>query len=133
MPGRPTALRQAALALLSARIFRSPDPDPSDVSSGRLPELCLWIEDRFDKRLPHESRALVCHWRTPICRVLPIAPSACRTHARRVPDPSGLSDPVMRDAGLRPRIQRVRDPVFKVYGVRKLWRQLNRQGTAVAR
>ena len=69
----------------------------------------------------------------PICRVLPIAPSTYRAHARRVADPSRLSDRAKRDAELRPKIQRVWDENFKVYGVRKVWRQLNREGTAVAR
>jgi transposase len=50
--GRPPALTEAELALLSARIFRGPDPETDGVSSWTLPDLCRWIEDRFDKRLP---------------------------------------------------------------------------------
>ncbi len=69
----------------------------------------------------------------PICRVLPIAPSTYRAHARRVADPCQLSDRAKRDAELRPRIRRVWDENFQVYGVRKVWRQLGREGIKVAR
>jgi transposase InsO family protein len=65
--------------------------------------------------------------------VLPIAPSTYRAHAARLADPSLLSDRAKRDAGLRPEIQRVWEENFEVYGVRKVWRQLNREGVAVAR
>ena len=69
----------------------------------------------------------------PICRVLPIAPSTYRAHAARLADPSKLSNRAKRDAELRPEIQRVWDENFEVYGVRKVWRQLNREGIAIAR
>jgi transposase InsO family protein len=69
----------------------------------------------------------------PICRVLPIAPSTYRAHAARLADPSKLSDRARRDAELRPEIQRVWEENFQVYGVRKVWRQLNREGIRVAR
>lgn len=69
----------------------------------------------------------------PICRVLPIAPSTYRAHAARIADPSRRSDRARRDAELRPEIQRVWEENFKVYGVRKVWRQMNREGIAVAR
>ena len=69
----------------------------------------------------------------PICRVLPIAPSSCRAHAARRADPSLLSKRARRDAELRPEIRRVWRENFEVYGVRKVWRQLNREGVAVAR
>ncbi len=69
----------------------------------------------------------------PICRVLPIAPSTYRAHAARLADPSLLSERAKRDAGLWPEIRRVWEENFEVYGVRKVWRQLNREGVAVAR
>jgi putative transposase len=69
----------------------------------------------------------------PICRVLPIAPSTYRAHAACLADPSKLSNRAKRDAELRPEIQRVWDENFEVYGVRKVWRQLNREGIAIAR
>ncbi len=69
----------------------------------------------------------------PICGVLPIAPSTYYAHAARLADPSLLSDRAKRDAGLRPEIRRVWEENFQVYGVRKIWRQLNREGVDVAR
>ena len=73
------------------------------------------------------------HGVEPICRVLPIAPSTYRVHAARLCDPSRRSARAKRDADLRPEIQRVWEENFKVYGVRKLWRQLNREGIEVAK
>ena len=73
------------------------------------------------------------HGVEPICRVLPIAPSTYRAHAACAADPSRASARVRRDAALRPEIRRVWDGNFKVYGVRKVWRQLLREGIDVAR
>ncbi len=73
------------------------------------------------------------HGVEPICRVLPIAPSTYRAHAARLADPSRMSAREKRDAELRPEIRRVWEENFKVYGVRKLWRQLNREGVEVAK
>ncbi len=64
--------------------------------------------------------------------VLPIAPSTYRAHARRIADPSRLSDRAKRDAACGPRSSASNDKL-QVYGVRKVWRQLNREGIAVAR
>jgi transposase InsO family protein len=69
----------------------------------------------------------------PICGVLPIAPSTYRTHAARRADPSRLPARVKRDASLMPEIARVFEENFQVYGVRKVWRQLRREGQEVAR
>jgi transposase InsO family protein len=64
----------------------------------------------------------------PICRVLPIAPSTCHAHLARRADPSRLPDRARRDADLKVEIQRVFEENFRVYGVRKIWRQLRREG-----
>ena len=69
----------------------------------------------------------------PICRVLPIAPSTYYAHAARQADPSRHSDRTKRDAELSPEIRRVWEENLQVYGVRKVWRQLNREGISVAR
>ena len=69
----------------------------------------------------------------PICRTLPIAPSTYHAHDARRRCPEHAPPRVVRDAGLRPEIQRVFDENFQVYGVRKIWRQLNREGFDVAR
>ena len=73
------------------------------------------------------------HGVEPICRVLPIAPSTYHAHAARRADPSRLPKRVRRDADLKVEIRRVFDENFRVYGVRKVWRQLRREGFSVAR
>ena len=69
----------------------------------------------------------------PICRVLPIAPSTYHAHAARRADPARLSTRARRDDALKPEVQRVFEENFGVYGVRKVWRQLKREGHDVAR
>jgi putative transposase len=73
------------------------------------------------------------HGVEPICRLLPIAPSTYHAHVARRADPSKMSARARRDAGLRPEIERVWEENFRVYGVRKVWRQLRREGLEVAR
>ncbi len=64
----------------------------------------------------------------PICDVLQFAP---RTYyAARSRPPSARS---IRDAELKPEIVRVHRDTFGVYGVDKVWAQLNREGVRVAR
>ena len=69
----------------------------------------------------------------PICRMLPIAPSTYHEHAARRTDPNRLPPRARRDARLRPEIRRVWEENFQVYGVRKVWRQLRREGIEIAR
>jgi putative transposase len=69
----------------------------------------------------------------PICSVLPIAPSTYYEHAARRANPDVRSARAKRDAELRDRIHRVWRENFQVYGVRKVWRQLTRDGVEVAR
>jgi hypothetical protein len=69
----------------------------------------------------------------PICKVLPIAPSTYRAHAGRRADLAKLPPRAQRDLALTAKIQRVFDANFGVYGVRKVWRQLGREGKEVAR
>jgi putative transposase len=69
----------------------------------------------------------------PICAVLPIAPSTYHIHAARRADPSRRPARAKRDARLMPEIARVFEENFQVYGVRKVWRQLRREGQEVAR
>jgi transposase InsO family protein len=69
----------------------------------------------------------------PICRLLPIAPSTYHAHRARRDDPSHLPVRAKRDAVLRIEIARVHAENFGVYGARKVWRQLLREGFVVAR
>jgi len=68
----------------------------------------------------------------PICKHLPIAPSTYYDHLAKRADPERLSDRAKRDAELRPEIERVFEENWRVYGVRKVWRQLGREGFDVA-
>jgi len=64
----------------------------------------------------------------PICRVLPIAPSTYYAAKNRPPSARAL-----RDEELKAEIDRVHGEHFGVYGARKVWRQLHREGISVAR
>ena len=69
----------------------------------------------------------------PMCAVLPIAPATYFRHKRCQADPARRSRRTQRDAWLTTQIHRVWDENFGVYGARKIWRQLLREGIAVAR
>jgi transposase InsO family protein len=69
----------------------------------------------------------------PICKVLPIAPSTYYENVRRRANPETAPPRAKRDAELMEEIRRVFEENFQVYGVRKVWRQLLREGHAVAR
>ncbi|MEN7974121.1 MAG: IS3 family transposase, partial [Verrucomicrobiota bacterium] len=73
------------------------------------------------------------HGVEPICAVLPIAPSTYYHHKACLADPERLSARAKRDRMLNVQIRRVWEENFQVYGVRKVWRQLRREGIAVAR
>ena len=69
----------------------------------------------------------------PICRVLPIAPSTYHAHVAGRADPARRSPRAQQDTAVMEQIRRVHETNFGVYGVRKIWRQLGRDGVAVAR
>jgi len=73
------------------------------------------------------------HGVEPICKVLPIAPSTYHDHAAKRREPERLSDRAKRDEALKPAIRRIFDDNFAVYGVRKVWRQMQREGIGAAR
>jgi putative transposase len=66
----------------------------------------------------------------PICRALEVAPSTYYEVKRRQRDPSARA---LRDSELTQRIRKVHTENFGVYGVRKMWWQLRREGVDVAR
>ena len=78
-----------------------------------------------------EHRAV--HGVEPICKVLQIAPSAYWRHAARCRDSSLCSSRAKRDAELMPRVEQVWNRNLQVYGADKVWKQMHRQGEAVAR
>ena len=73
------------------------------------------------------------HGVEPICRVLPIAPATFYDHLAKRADPSRLSDRAKRDEQLKPVIERVFEENLSVYGVRKVWHQIRREGFDIAR
>lgn len=73
------------------------------------------------------------HGVEPICRVLPIAPSTYHDHLAKRADPAKISARARRDQALKVEVARVFAENFMVYGVRKVWRQMRREGFDVAR
>ena len=69
----------------------------------------------------------------PICRLLPIAPSTYYEVIAKRTDVDRLSARARRDIAMKVEIRRVFNENFQVYGVRKVWRQLRREGFDVAR
>ena len=69
----------------------------------------------------------------PICAVLPIAPSTYFLHKAQQRDPATRSARTQRDDELRVAIRRVWDANHHVYGPKKVWKQLRREGIRVAR
>jgi putative transposase len=64
----------------------------------------------------------------PICAMLQVAPSTYYAAKRRPSSARTLSD-----AALKPELSRIHEANFGVYGARKLWRQLLREGIRVGR
>ena len=73
------------------------------------------------------------HGIEPICRVIEIAPSTYYAHVVRREQPEAAPPRVKRDRLLSVEIKRVFNENFGVYGVRKVWRQLLREGHDVGR
>lgn len=69
----------------------------------------------------------------PICRELAIAPSSYHEHAARLADAGKRSARAQRDDALRAQIVRVHAASFGLYGTRKVWHQMRREGTKVAK
>lgn len=69
----------------------------------------------------------------PICKVLQIAPSGYWRQAAHARNPALRGTRAQRDDELIPQIQRVWHANLQVYGADKVWKQMNREGIAVAR
>jgi putative transposase len=69
----------------------------------------------------------------PICRVLPIAPSTYFRHKAEQRDPRRRSARAQHDEVLRAVIRRIWDENHRVYGPRKVWKQMGREGLHEAR
>jgi len=64
----------------------------------------------------------------PICTTLQVAPSTYYAAKSRPPSARALED-----AALKPQLTRIHEENFGVYGARKLWRQLLREGIHIGR
>lgn len=73
------------------------------------------------------------HGVEPICQVLPIAPSTYYEEKAREQNPDRRPDRYHRDEALKPEITRMWNENFQVYGARKVWKPLKREGLDVAR
>jgi putative transposase len=69
----------------------------------------------------------------PMCKVLQIAPSTWHERARRKANPDLRSMRAKEDERLCKEIARVHAANFGVYGARKVWLTLNREGVSVGR
>ena len=69
----------------------------------------------------------------PICEVLAIAPSGYRAYRAQQRDPTRRSLRAQRDDVWREKIRRVWQDNHGVYGVRKIWHALRRNGHRIAR
>ena len=68
-----------------------------------------------------------------ICRVLPIAPSTYRRQKLLALEPDRRSARAVRDQEVSTEVRQIFDDNYGVYGARKVWRQLQREGLQVAR
>ncbi|WP_407199789.1 IS3 family transposase [Citrobacter freundii] len=87
----------------------------------------------LEKIMPLLERLSGAHGVGPVCRELDIAPSTYYWYQQRQQSPEKHSLRSQRDALLKVQIQRVYDDNYGVYGARKVWRQLQREGIGVAR
>jgi transposase InsO family protein len=69
----------------------------------------------------------------PICKSLPIAPATYYEQKARQRDFTRLPERKLIDMRLKEKIQRIWKENFAVYGVHKVWIQLEREGTSAAR
>lgn len=69
----------------------------------------------------------------PICKSLPIAPATYYEQKARQRDLTRLPERKQLDMRLKEKIQRIWNENFAVYGVHKVWIQLEREGTSAAR
>lgn len=87
----------------------------------------------WSRHWPKAHAGRVVYGVEPICRVLPIAPSIYYLSTACQADPSKASARYQRETELRPEIKRVWDENYQVYGVRKAWQQLKREGFTLTR
>ncbi|WP_189389289.1 IS3 family transposase [Buttiauxella sp. B2] len=91
------------------------------------------VRPSVEKIMPLLDTLSGSHGVGPVCHELNIAPSTYYRHREYRQHPEKRSQRDRRDEQLKPEIQRVYDENYSVYGIRKVWRQLQREGFSVAR
>ena len=69
----------------------------------------------------------------PICRELAVAPSSYHERTARLADPAKRSARARRDDEIKQQIRCVHEASSGLYGTRKVWRQMRREGSKVAK
>lgn len=69
----------------------------------------------------------------PMCQMLPIAPSTYYEHKAREREPSRRPKRYWTDEAHKVEITRIHAENFGVYGARKVWKQMHREGLSAAR
>lgn len=103
----------------------------SDTCTRRRKAGGRWPQQLYEPCSPACLRTWQPHRVEPIWKVLPIAPSSYHDHVAKRIDPSRLSARAKRDEALalKDEVRRVFEANFRVYGVRKVWRELQREGS----
>ncbi|EFS9644041.1 IS3 family transposase [Salmonella enterica] len=91
------------------------------------------LDRHWKKLMPLMQRLSGTHGVGPVCRELDIAPSTYYWHQQRQLYPEKCSQREKCDAQISQEIKRVYEENYSVYGARKVWRQLLREGFSVAR
>ncbi|WP_409125031.1 IS3 family transposase [Shigella boydii] len=91
------------------------------------------VRPPLEKMMPLLDKLREQYGGGPLCSELHIAPSTYYHCQQQRHHPDKRSARAQRDDWLKKEIQRVYDENHKVYGVRKVWRQLLREGIRVAR
>ncbi|WP_434002950.1 IS3 family transposase, partial [Escherichia coli] len=91
------------------------------------------VRPPLEKMMPLLDKLREQYGGGPLCSELHIAPSTYYHCQQQRHHPDKRSARAQRDNWLKKEIQRVYDENHKVYGVRKVWRQLLREGIRVAR
>nr|WP_181574478.1 IS3 family transposase [Escherichia coli] len=91
------------------------------------------VRPSLEKMMPLLDKLREQYGVGPLCSELHIAPSTYYHCQQQRHHPDKRSARAQRDDWLKKEIQRVYDENHKVYGVRKVWRQLLREGIRVAR
>jgi putative transposase len=86
----------------------------------------------LSKGKPVEAPLVQAHWRRPICRTLQFAPSTYYDRRAILRHPDLASARTKSDAALSLKIDAAWDANRKLYGARKIWHVLRRQGEDAA-